>query len=113
MKRALYAIFLSLVLVVTSQSAAMARGSATAVDQIVICSGSTVVTVFVDSDGQPTTAPHLCPDCALHLLAAVIPPAAVATPLFRGTTYVARPAGAAHDGNAVPSPSARAPPVSV
>ncbi|WP_147114859.1 hypothetical protein [Tateyamaria sp. syn59] len=111
MQRALSAILLSLVLVVTSHSAATARGASAAVDQIVICSGAQVVTIFVDADGQPTAATHLCPDCALHLLAALVPPAAAATSLPHGATGVSWPAGLAHEGSAVPNPSARGPPV--
>jgi len=74
MRRAVLSILLSLVLVVTSHSAAMARGGSDAVDRMVICTGHTAVVVYIGADGQPTTAPHLCPDCALHLLAAVLPP---------------------------------------
>lgn len=74
MSRALLSIILSLVLLATSHSAAVARGAPQAIGQMVICSGTSVVTVYVDAQGQPTEAPHLCPDCALHLLAAIVPP---------------------------------------
>ncbi|WP_299610304.1 hypothetical protein [uncultured Tateyamaria sp.] len=74
MLRALLSIALSLVLLITSHSAAMARGAPHAVDQMVICSGTAVTTVYVDADGQPIETPHLCPDCAIHLLTALVPP---------------------------------------
>lgn len=74
MLRALASIFLSLVLLFTSHGAAMAHRAPHAVDQMVICVGATAVIVYVDDEGQPVEAPHLCPDCALHLLAALVPP---------------------------------------
>ena len=64
---------LSLVLVLTAQSMAIARGANTgATDQIVICSGGASVTVYVDETGTPVDPPHICPDCMLHLLGAVL-----------------------------------------
>mgnify|MGYP001795356004 CR=1 FL=1 len=62
-------LFLTLALLVTSISAASARGAAPAVDQVVICSGHGVTVLFLDATGEPTQAPHLCPDCVLHLVA--------------------------------------------
>ncbi|WP_052249470.1 DUF2946 family protein [Tateyamaria sp. ANG-S1] len=111
MTRSFYAILLSLVLVVTSHSAAIARGSATAVDHIVICSGTTVTMVFIDAEGQPTETPHLCPDCVLHLLAAVLPFQDPAAPLLRSATAVAWLSAPARAGAPWRHRSARAPPV--
>ena len=69
----LFAFLLGLVLAVTSHSAGMARGASTAVDQIVICTGLDVTVIHLDAEGQPTQAPHLCPDCVVHLLAVDVP----------------------------------------
>ncbi|WP_299046490.1 hypothetical protein [uncultured Tateyamaria sp.] len=111
MFRSLAALVLSLALVVTSHSAAMARGSATAVDQMVICTGATVMTVYVDRDGQPTKAPHLCPDCALHIFAAAVPPATHAGPAFTVVTLHPWQPAVRHARAAVKQALARAPPV--
>lgn len=60
---------LSLVLVfmlaLTSQTMALARGAAAPVGHMVLCIGSGSVTVYTDAQGQPTEAPHFCPDCAV------------------------------------------------
>ena len=60
---------LSLVLVLTAQSMAIARGT----DQgpfyrVVICSGGVSLAVYVDDTGAPVEPAHICPDCMLHLL---------------------------------------------
>jgi len=77
MIRTLTALFLSFALVIMSYGTASARGASSAVDSMVICIGTGSVVVYVDADGQPTAAPHLCPDCALHLLVGVLPPASL------------------------------------
>lgn len=56
---------LAALLLLTSQTAAAQRGTAEAAGQMVLCIGSSAVVVYVDAEGQPTTAPHFCPDCAL------------------------------------------------
>ncbi|WP_299621870.1 hypothetical protein [uncultured Tateyamaria sp.] len=111
MMRMLSALLLSLVLAVTSHSAGMARGASTAVDQIVICTGFGATVIHMDADGQPTQAPHLCPDCVVHLLAVDVP-TVKATPL---TLRVRTEASGLHDDllAVMPPlivPPARAPP---
>ncbi|MEP2890431.1 hypothetical protein [Tateyamaria sp.] len=66
MLRRCLTLFFSLMLVVTSHNMAQARGAEPAVDRMVICAGARAVTVYVDATGEPTQAPHMCPDCALH-----------------------------------------------
>ncbi|MEM6566506.1 MAG: hypothetical protein AAF665_18795 [Pseudomonadota bacterium] len=46
---------------------AIARGSAAASDQMVICTGHGFITIYTDANGAPTSAPHICPDCILSL----------------------------------------------
>ncbi|WP_299771287.1 hypothetical protein [uncultured Tateyamaria sp.] len=111
MHRAVVSILLSLVLLATSYSAAVARGAPQAVDQMVICSGTTVAVVFIDTDGQPTTAPHLCPDCALHLFAAVAPFEAIPKWLDNATMLRATPPVEQQSVTCQLRASARAPPV--
>ncbi|GLQ27438.1 DUF2946 family protein [Sulfitobacter pacificus] len=63
MTRVILSFLLAFLLALTSQSMAAARGAAAATGQMVICTGSGTMTVYTDAGGEPTTAPHLCPDC--------------------------------------------------
>ena len=84
MTRALMSTLLSIMLVISCHGFAMARGSDPAVDRMVICIGATAQVVYVDADGRPTAAPHLCPDCTLHTFDAVLPtPGHVMHPMRR------------------------------
>lgn len=56
------------VIALTAQSAAHARAMSDAGGQMIICTGAGPVMVYMDEDGQPTEAPHICPDYALSLL---------------------------------------------
>lgn len=58
-------------IVLTAQSAAVARSMPDASGQMVICTGTGPVMVYVDRDGNPTRAPHICPDYALSLIVAL------------------------------------------
>lgn len=71
MMRFALSLVLSVMLMVAGHYTAQARGAHPAVDRMVICTGTAAVVVFVDANGQPTYAPHHCPDCALHALDAV------------------------------------------
>ncbi|WP_415404147.1 hypothetical protein [Tateyamaria sp. SN3-11] len=98
MTRMVLSLMLSLLLVVTSHSAGMARGAERAVDQMVICIGAQAMVVYVDNEGQPTSAPHLCPDCALSAFVAPAPyafvlgegPAMAAPALWQSDSAVAQ-----------------------
>ncbi|MDF0603327.1 hypothetical protein P1J78_21575 [Psychromarinibacter sp. C21-152] len=73
--RPFLATLLSLVLLATSGAMAVARGQAMAAGQIVLCTGTGPLAVAVDARGEPIGPLHVCPDCALTLLAAVDAPA--------------------------------------
>ncbi len=62
---------LSLLVILTGQSFAASRGMDVAVGHMVLCTGNGPVVVYVDAEGQPTQAPHFCPDYALTVLGAV------------------------------------------
>jgi hypothetical protein len=66
------AICLALVLVLTGQSMAAARGANDATGQMVLCTGTGSVVVYMDESGVPTQAPHFCPDCTLAALTPMI-----------------------------------------
>lgn len=89
--RTYLAFLLSVLLILTGQSLAASRGVSMAVGQMEICSGNGPVVVYMDAEGQPTGAPHYCPDCALMLLGAVAPGEAVLlAPDLSGDPLVAR-----------------------
>ena len=70
---------LALLIAVTSQQMAMARGTMKdAAGQVVLCTGHGIKTVTIDHNGDPIDVVHICPDCALTL-AEVLPALAMAT----------------------------------
>jgi hypothetical protein len=81
------ALMLALVVTLTGHASASAQGARDASGQMVICSGTGPVTIYVDEDGQPTKAPHFCPDCVMHLLDAVAGPDAVVLPAYGGQAF--------------------------
>lgn len=66
------AIALAVLLALTSQTMATARGAPAPVGQAVLCTGMGPVTVLVDAQGQPTGKVHICPDCAFGPLYGVL-----------------------------------------
>lgn len=72
-RRSAVAFSLSLLLLVTAIAFGAARGQTRVAGQVVLCIGGAAVTIEVDEDGQPVGAVHVCPDCALSSLAAVVP----------------------------------------
>lgn len=68
--RPLLGLMLALVLALTGQSAAVARGMPDAAGQIVLCTGAGPISVLVDENGQPVGPGHICPDCAVSLFVA-------------------------------------------
>lgn len=62
---------LALLVAFTAQGAAVARTMPDATGQMVLCTGSGPVMVFVDETGAPTAPPQLCPDYAVSLIAAL------------------------------------------
>ena len=65
--RSLSALVLALMLALTGQSMAVARGASAATGQMVLCTGAGPVAIYVDAQGKPTSAPHICPDSALNV----------------------------------------------
>ncbi|WP_299374980.1 hypothetical protein [uncultured Tateyamaria sp.] len=113
MTQALQSILLSVMLVMSSIGFATARGADPAVDRMVICIGASAQVVYIDAEGRPTAAPHLCPDCTLHALDAVLPTQGhVAHPM-----RLAKGSGLTGNGSAKQSPDSttrvRGPPLTV
>ena len=111
--RAAFRLFLILMLALTSQGLAAARGQPRAVSELVICAGAAVITLSVDRDGKPVTRSDFCPDMAPQLLAAAsldAPPPllrkeASRAVLFQPVTRIA--------GRDAPSAQARDPPLAL
>ncbi|MFY0680925.1 MAG: hypothetical protein JXR13_10160 [Thalassovita sp.] len=74
--RTYLALGLALILVMTAQTMAVARGAPAAVGQMELCSGSSAIVVLVDANGVPVEPAHLCPDCALSFFDSLDVPAA-------------------------------------
>ena len=72
MVRTCAAFLLTLLLALTGQTMAVARGATDAHGQMIICTGHGPVAVWVDGDGQPTDAPHVCPDCIAQALTGIL-----------------------------------------
>lgn len=88
------ALSLALMLVLTGQGMAIARGASDPAGQMVLCTGTGPLSVYVDENGNPTGPPVFCPDCALLLLAAVAVPDTMALPAITGPA--ATPIRSAH-----------------
>lgn len=54
---------LSLALALASVSMAVARADALGQSRVTLCSGSDVISITLDAEGEPARPPHLCPDC--------------------------------------------------
>lgn len=61
------ALFLSLAVALTAHQMIVLRGHNMAAGQMVLCTGTGPVTVYFDEDGNPTSPPHICPECALAM----------------------------------------------
>ena len=73
MTRQILAVFLSVILVVTSGAMTAARGDAQSGTLMVICTGSGFTAVVLDENGEPVETRQVCPDCALGALAGLPP----------------------------------------
>ena len=81
------ALMLALVVTLTGHASASAKGARDASGQMVICAGNGPVTIYTNEDGQPTQAPHFCPDCVMHLLDAVSGPDDVVLRSYGGQAF--------------------------
>ncbi len=111
--RPFISLILALMLVLTSQSMAVARGAAAATGQMVLCTGAGPVAIYTDAEGKPTAAPHICPDAALNILAGVALPDLTAPATLAGSDLALRRFGHVHTGAPQDAPNARGPPLSV
>jgi hypothetical protein len=110
--RCLWTGTLCLLLALTGQASAQARGDAPAVGAIVLCLSHGAARVHVDADGRPTSPPQLCENAAEALFAALSAAYAGAQgsePRPRAMP-VRAPAQTRACGGACPVPPVRGPP---
>lgn len=103
---------LALLVALTSQQMAMARGQTMAVGQVILCTGAGAVSISVDAEGNPTGPAHICPDCALTLVmaTALAAPDAARPFAVRPVVWPLQPGHIALAAK-VQIPTARGPPV--
>ncbi|MDO9525071.1 MAG: hypothetical protein Q7J57_05950 [Gemmobacter sp.] len=112
--RSLAAFCLAIVLVCTSVTMAVARGqmrmtTATGT-MLVICSGAGPMSITLDMDGNPVGPMHVCPDCALGMIADDVPPVSLPVPPATGTRISWIAQGQGLGARPTGPPQARGPP---
>ena len=105
---------LALLIAVTSQQMAMVRAvTKDAQGQVILCTGQGPMMVTLDAQGNPIGPVHICPDCALTLMAYSDAPIAVKMQVDHIQTVARTPDSACHI-LVIPIPTqARDPPLSV
>ncbi|AKS46855.1 hypothetical protein SAMN05444287_1979 [Octadecabacter temperatus] len=105
---------LALLIAVTSQQMAMARGMARdASGQVILCTGQGVMTVTLDAQGEPMGPVHICPDCALTLMAFADAPIAAESAAIHIQTLAHTPVTALQIPVVPTRTQARGPPLTV
>lgn len=110
--RPIAAFVLAFLLLVTSQSMAVARGTMVdATGTMVLCTGTGPITVLMDENGEPIGPRHICPDCALSVIAGLAEPFVLSAPDHAVLRFA--PAPVAHHMTAIslPNRKARDPPL--
>lgn len=105
------ALLLALVLALTSQELAVARGASAGVEQITICSAQGLVAIDLDADGTPTGPAHVCPDGVAALIAGADRPIILQTVAFRWIPVVRRDVAQVAQSAEVSAAMARGPPL--
>ncbi|MDX1823017.1 MAG: hypothetical protein R3197_19165 [Paracoccaceae bacterium] len=111
--RPLIAVVLALLLVLTAQAMAVARGMPGVAGAVVLCTGTGPVTVLTDAEGQPVGPAHICPDCTLSLIVALAQAGPVTAHPMGRAVAVALPAVARLAAREIQPFSARDPPAVV
>lgn len=76
--RPVFTLICAAILAISSLSLTTARGAPTQAGFMVICTGTGLVSIAVDTGGQPVGPVHICPDCVTTMIAALPDPASVA-----------------------------------
>ena len=113
LRRSLVALFLGLLIIAGNQGLAMVHGVGSAggeATEMVLCTGTGPVTVWIDANGDPVAPPHDCPDCTLCLPHGLLPETAQPARAMRVARSVLRPAPPKLVSRPAPGPVARGPP---
>ena len=90
--RPLFGLTLALMLAISSMGMAVTRGQAASTVELVICSGMGMMTVSLDSQGNPVGPTHPCPYCLAGHTPALLPDAVSLPARERGlVTYAPTP----------------------
>lgn len=109
-----FTILLALLIAVTSQQMAVARGTMLdAAGQVVLCTGHGVQTVTIDHHGDPMETVHICPDCAMTIAVSFDAPVAVQTAVVHVQTLGQTPVCDLQMALVPNAALARGPPVSI
>jgi len=108
--RSYLTLFLVLAVTLTAHSAGAMRGMRDATGQVVICSGTGPVVIYVDADGQPARTPVNCPDCITLNIDAMAAPEQVQLAMRRPQVKVQQPARVRIQSRMPLQACARAPP---
>lgn len=109
--RRLVGLSLALLLAITSQAFAVARGASPASGYAVYCINGSMVTVAIDDSGHPVSEPHLCPDAVAGFAVLSDPPAAPLSLARQGEAMVWREPALALALRKPVTAQARGPPV--
>jgi hypothetical protein len=105
---------LALLIAVTSQQMAMARGMARdASGQVILCTSQGVISVTLDAQGEPIGVVHICPDCALTLMMFADAPIAAESAVIYIQTLAQTPVTALQIPHIPTGAQARGPPLSL
>lgn len=110
--RPIAAFVLAFLLLVTSQSMAVARGTMVdATGTMVLCTGTGPITVLMDENGDPIGPRHICPDCALSVIAGLAEAFVLSTPDHAMLRFAPVPAARHMTAISLPNCKARDPPL--
>ena len=104
------AALMALILVLTGQTMAVARGATGPAGSMVLCTGTGPITILVDENGQPIGPRHICPDCSLSLFAALGPVQTLLPRPSRWQAVAFVSQSRSSTGHIAPHAQARAPP---
>lgn len=110
--RPIAAFVLAFLLLVTSQSMAVARGTMVdATGTMVLCTGTGPITVLMDETGEPIGPRHICPDCALSVIAGLAEAFVLSSPDHAMLRFAPVPAARHMTTISLPNCKARDPPL--
>jgi len=109
--RIFVALSLSVMLVFTSNSMAVARGMPGPDGQMLTCTGQGPVMISTDANGNPVGPPYICPDAALSLLTTALVTPESAGPAPQRFQKLRHAEVALDSGTRVVSAQARGPPL--